>query len=197
MQEGKGLSTYQKTENMKVYTKKGDTGETSLIGGTRVKKSNIRIDAYGTVDELNSFIGLIRDSSKDKFKDVELAGIQDKLFTLGSDLATDKSKSKMDNPILKEEDVLVLENSMDEMDNDLEPLKNFIIPGGDLCSSFCHVARCVCRRAERIAIELNEKEELDPLILKYLNRLSDYLFILARAYTNKHGGSESLWKTRN
>lgn len=182
---------------MKVYTKKGDSGETSLIGGTRVKKSNIRIEAYGTVDELNSFIGLIRDSAKDKFKDQELAGIQDNLFTLGSDLATDKAKSKMKNPILKESDILALERSMDEMDLELEPLKNFIIPGGDLCSSYCHVTRCVCRRAERICIDLNQKEEVDPLILKYLNRLSDYLFILARAYTHKHGGKESLWKTRD
>lgn len=182
---------------MKVYTKKGDAGETSLIGGTRVKKSNIRIDAYGTVDELNSCIGVIRDSAKDRFKDEELAGIQDNLFTLGSDLATDKSKSKMVNPILKEEDILALEESMDKMDASLEPLKNFIIPGGDLCSSYCHVARCVCRRAERIVIELNENEAVDPLILKYLNRLSDYLFILARAYTLKHQGIETLWKTRN
>lgn len=182
---------------MKVYTKKGDAGETSLIGGTRVKKSHTRIDAYGTIDELNSFIGLIRDSADDKFKDAELAGIQDNLFTLGSDLATDKSKSKMKIPILMEEDVFALENSMDEMDKELEPLKNFIIPGGDLCSSFCHVARCVCRRAERISIELDEKEGVDPLILKYLNRLSDYLFILARAYTFKHGGIETLWKTRS
>mgnify|MGYP000262366169 FL=1 len=149
------------------------------------------------MDELNSFIGVIRDSAKDKFKDEELAGIQDNLFTLGSDLATDKTKSKMKNPILLESDILALETSMDEMDLELEPLKNFIIPGGDLCSSYCHVARCVCRRAERICIDLNEKEAVDPLILKYLNRLSDYLFILARAYTLKHGGKESLWKTRN
>lgn len=182
---------------MKVYTRKGDAGETSLIGGTRIKKSNIRIDAYGTVDELNSFIGVIRDSAKDKFKDEELAGIQDNLFTLGADLATDKSKSKMDNPILMDEDVSLLEDSIDAMDQELEPLKNFIIPGGDLTSSYCHVARCVCRRAERIAIELSENDEVDPKILKYLNRLSDYLFILARAYTAKHKGVETLWKTRN
>lgn len=182
---------------MKVYTKKGDGGETSLIGGTRVKKSNIRIDAYGTVDELNSFVGVIRDSATDKFKDSELQNIQDQLFTLGSDLATDKSKSKMQNPILKEEDILRLEESMDEMDKDLDALKNFIIPGGDITSSYCHVARCICRRTERIVIELNDQEAVDEKIIQYLNRLSDYLFILARAYTRKHGGLETLWKTRN
>ena len=182
---------------MKVYTRKGDAGETSLIGGTRVKKSNIRIDAYGTVDELNSFIGVIRDSASDKFKDTELQDIQDSLFTLGADLATDKAKSKMDNPVITEEDIMRLEESIDAMDQELEPLKNFIIPGGDLTSSYCHVARCVCRRAERIAIELNDQEEVDQKILKYLNRLSDYLFILARAYTVKHKGVETLWKTRN
>jgi cob(I)alamin adenosyltransferase len=182
---------------MKIYTKKGDEGKTSLIGGTRVKKSHIRIESYGTVDELNSFIGVIRDSAKDKFKDAELQHIQDHLFTLGADLATDKSKSKMKNPILEEKDVEHLENSMDEMGKELPDLMNFIIPGGDLTSSYCHVARCVCRRAERIAIELGEEEEVDPLIIKYLNRLSDYLFTLARLYTVKQAGVETLWKTRN
>lgn len=182
---------------MKIYTKTGDQGETSLFGGTRVKKSHIRIDAYGTVDELNSFIGVIRDSAKDRFKDAELMEIQNRLFTLGADLATDKAKSKMKNPILLETDVEELESSMDSMGKELEPLMNFILPGGDLTSSYCHVARCICRRAERITIELSDEAEIDSLIIKYLNRLSDYLFTLARMYTVRHQGVETLWKTRN
>ena len=182
---------------MKVYTKKGDAGETSLIGGTRVKKSNIRIDAYGTVDELNSFIGLIRDSATDKFKEEELMDIQDHLFVLGADLATDKTKSKMNNPVLQDADIEALETSIDKMESELEPLKNFIIPGGDITASYCHVARCVCRRAERRAIELSEDMEVDLKILKFLNRLSDYLFVLARVYTSRQSGVETLWKTRN
>lgn len=181
---------------MKVYTKKGDKGETSLIGGKRVKKYHVRIDAYGTVDELNSFIGLIRDSAREKQADADLREIQNRLFTVGSELATDPEKKNVKIPVLHDADIEMLERAIDRMDEELEPLKNFILPGGDITASHCHVARCVCRRAERIANLLAEEEETDPRILSYLNRLSDYLFVLARFYTKKHGGEETLWKTR-
>lgn len=180
---------------MKIYTKKGDLGETSLIGGKRVKKNHLRIEAYGTVDELNSFIGLIRDNSKDQEQDDLLIAIQNRLFTVGSELASAEG-SKMDIPQLKEEDISQLEAAMDKMDAELEPLKNFILPGGDLTASFCHTARTVCRRAERWVVALSEQATVDQRIITYLNRLSDYLFVLARFYTKRHGGKETLWKTR-
>ncbi|MEQ9263425.1 MAG: cob(I)yrinic acid a,c-diamide adenosyltransferase [Owenweeksia sp.] len=181
---------------MKVYTRKGDTGETSLIGGTRVKKYHVRIEAYGTVDELNSFIGLIRDSAKTSDQDAVLEDIQNRLFTVGSELASDPETSRMKVPQLQASDIEALEKAIDTMDEQLEPLKNFILPGGDLAASYCHVGRCVCRRAERRVIELNEGAEVDPRIIEYLNRLSDYLFVLARYYTRLHEGKETLWKTR-
>jgi len=181
---------------MKVYTRKGDTGETSLIGGTRVKKTNVRIEAYGTVDELNSFIGLIRDTAKDKSAEEVLLEIQNLLFTIGSSLAADPGKNRMALPQVDESDIVKLENEMDSMNEGLPELKNFILPGGDLASSHCHVARCVCRRAERRAVGLSEMTMIDEKIIRYLNRLSDYLFVLARFYTHKHEGEETLWKTR-
>ncbi|HAD97939.1 MAG TPA: cob(I)yrinic acid a,c-diamide adenosyltransferase [Cryomorphaceae bacterium] len=181
---------------MKVYTRKGDTGETSLIGGTRVKKYNLRIEAYGTVDELNSFIGLIRDTAEASDQDALLMDIQNRLFTIGSELASDPENSRMKVPELQPADIEALEKAIDKMDEQLEPLKNFILPGGDLAASYCHVARCVCRRAERRVIELNEQAAVDPKIMKYLNRLSDYLFVVARYFTRQHGGVETLWKTR-
>lgn len=181
---------------MKVYTKKGDQGETGLIGGTRVSKANVRIDAYGTVDELNSFMGLLRDTAvNDEFK-AELIEIQERLFTLGSWLASDPEKSKMKLPEIKEEDVIRLEKSMDKMDDELEPMKFFILPGGHQTVSFCHIARCVCRRAERLVVELDGINSQNPLILIYLNRLSDYLFVYSR-YLTKHLGAEEIpWKPR-
>lgn len=181
---------------MKVYTKKGDKGETSLIGGIRVSKTHQRIEAYGTIDELNSFIGLIRDSSINKGKDEVLTDIQNKLFTVGSELAS-APESKMKIPHVEDADIELLEREIDEMDSSLEPLKNFILPGGDMTASYCHVSRCVCRRAERRVIELSAENEVDEKIIRYLNRLSDYLFVLARYYTHLHGGDETLWKTRN
>mgnify|MGYP001266565137 CR=1 FL=1 len=185
-----------KLQPMKVYTRKGDTGETSLIGGTRVKKYNLRIEAYGTVDELNSFIGLIRDTAEASDQDALLMDIQNRLFTIGSELASDPENSRMKVPELQPADIEALEKAIDKMDEQLEPLKNFILPGGDLAASYCHVARCVCRRAERRVIELNEQAAVDPKIMKYLNRLSDYLFVVARYFTRQHGGVETLWKTR-
>ncbi len=180
---------------MKIYTRKGDTGETSLIGGVRVSKTNSRIEAYGTVDELNSFLGLVRDGSKETSQDEVLINIQNRLFTIGSELASAPG-SKMEIPQLTDDDVTLLENEMDRMNEQLPELRNFILPGGDLASSYCHVARCVCRRAERKVIALGLTDQIDERIIRYLNRLSDYLFMLARFYTLKHGGRETPWKTR-
>src|SRR5260221_136296 len=165
---------------MKIYTKKGDTGTTQLIGGTRVAKHHIRIEAYGTVDELNSFIGLVRDQQiATHYKDI-LGDIQDRLFTIGASLASDPEKSNMKIPDLKEDDVGMLEKEIDTMNDSLPELKSFILPGGHTTVSFCHLARCVCRRAERAATLLSETDFVEPMVIKYLNRLSDYLFVLAR-----------------
>ena len=181
---------------MKVYTKKGDKGQTSLIGGTRVPKSSLRIEAYGTVDELNSYIGLIRDAIKDDASIAILQEIQDRLFTIGSSLASDPDKSKMVIPDLLEEDILLLERQIDKMQEVLPALKAFVLPGGHLTASFAHVARCVCRRGERIAVDLSQNEYVDQKVLSYLNRLSDYLFVLARYIVVKNQGQEIPWKPR-
>lgn len=164
----------------KVYTKTGDKGETSLIGGTRVPKHHIRIESYGTVDELNSYIGLIRDQNIDEQFKTVLIEIQDRLFTIGSSLASDPEKSKMKIPDLKEEDIVFLEKEIDKMDESLPEMKSFVLPGGHTTVSFCHIARCVCRRAERLTIQLSENDYVNELVIKYLNRLSDYLFVLSR-----------------
>lgn len=181
---------------MKVYTKKGDSGTTQLIGGTRVAKSSLRIEAYGTVDELNSYLGLIRDQSISETKTHQLLEIQDRLFTMGSLLASSPDGVKMDLPQLIDSDVKSLEKWIDEMEGGLEPMKNFVLPGGHTTVSFCHIARCVCRRAERIVVDLNEHEEIDPIILRYLNRLSDYLFVLSRKLTQDLNAKEIPWKPR-
>ncbi len=180
----------------KVYTKTGDKGETSLIGGTRVPKHHIRIESYGTVDELNSYIGLIRDQPMDADTINLLIEIQDRLFTIGSSLASDPGKSKMKIPDLKEEDVTLLEKEMDKMDESLPVMKSFVLPGGHTTVSFCHIARCVCRRAERLVIHLAESEEVSALVIKYLNRLSDYLFVLSRKLTLDLHAVEIPWKPR-
>lgn len=181
---------------MKIYTKKGDKGKTGLIGGTRVSKHNIRIEAYGTVDELNSHLGILRDRAvSENFKE-ELIFVQDRLFTLGSLLAADPEKSTMELPPLKVEDITFLEKSIDRMESELEPMKFFVLPGGHETVSFCHVARCVCRRAERRVCELDEHVSQDPLILAYLNRLSDYLFVYGRFVSMKFGAEEIPWKPK-
>jgi cob(I)alamin adenosyltransferase len=181
---------------MKVYTKGGDKGQTSLIGGTRVPKNHIRIEAYGTVDELNSHIGLIRDQDiAEKHREL-LKEIQDRLFTVGSALASDPEKSKMKIPDLKEEDVVLLEDAIDQMDTELPPMRNFVLPGGHTTVSFCHLARCVCRRAERLSIALSEESFVADLVIKYLNRLSDYLFVLGRKLTLELGAEEVAWHPR-
>ncbi len=181
---------------MKVYTKKGDSGTTQLIGGTRVPKSSLRIEAYGTVDELNSYIGLIRDQEVSTEIVTQLLEIQDRLFTMGSQLASDPEASKMKLPELLEKDVENLEIWIDQMDETLEPMKSFVLPGGHTTVSFCHIARCVCRRAERISVDLNAHQAMDPILLTYLNRLSDYLFVLSRKLSNDLNATEHPWVAR-
>lgn len=181
---------------MKVYTKKGDEGKTGLIGGTRILKSSLRIEAYGTVDELNSYLGLIRDQDINKLYQEQILEIQDRLFTIGSALASDPEKSKMKIPDLLESDIKALEDWMDEMDEELEPMKFFVLPGGHTTVSYCHIARCVCRRAERITVDLKQSDFVAPLILQYLNRLSDYLFVLSRKLTKDLNAVEKPWKPR-
>lgn len=181
---------------MKVYTKKGDSGTTQLIGGTRVPKSSLRIEAYGTVDELNSYIGLIRDQEVGEITKKEILEIQDRLFTMGSLLAADPEKSKMKLPELMEADVQFLETNIDRMDSELEPMKSFVLPGGHTTVSYCHLARCVCRRAERITVDLDQTSPVDPILLTYLNRLSDYLFVLGRKLSKDLNAEEHPWVPR-
>lgn len=181
---------------MKIYTKTGDKGLTSLIGGTRVPKHHLRIEAYGTVDELNAYTGLIRDQHiREEHKDI-LKVIQDRLFVVGSLLASDPERSKMKLPDLLPQDVEMLEKAIDGMNEALPELKNFILPGGHPTVSYCHIARCVCRRAERLVVHLSEESTVDELILIYLNRLSDFLFVLARKTAVELRAEEYLWKPR-
>ena len=181
---------------MKIYTKTGDKGFTSLIGGTRVPKHHLRIESYGTVDELNSYIGLIRDQAIADEDKQTLKEIQDRLFTVGSTLASDPEKSKMKIPDLHEEDIELLEKEIDRMNVVLPELKHFILPGGNPIASYCHVARCVCRRAERIAVHLSEEEWVDDKVVIYLNRLSDYLFTLSRKVIFDNKNEENIWLPR-
>lgn len=181
---------------LKIYTKTGDKGQTSLIGGTRVPKHHIRIESYGTVDELNSWIGLIRDQEIETHHKEILVEIQDRLFTIGASLASDPEKSKMKIPDLKEEDISLLEKEIDAMNDVLPEMRSFVLPGGNTIVSYCHIARCVCRRAERNAIHLSEKNFVAELVIKYLNRLSDYLFVLSRKLTQDLKATEMPWKPR-
>lgn len=182
----------------RIYTKTGDLGKTSLIGGTKVPKSHIRIETYGTVDELNSFIGLLNDQIKDPGSNKILREIQDRLFTIGSSLACDPDKeTKMILPDLKETDITILENEIDRMSGQLQPMRSFILPGGSTAVSMAHVARCVCRRAERHCVNMMEQQMfIEPLVVKYLNRLSDHLFVLARFTAYLSGVEELEWKPR-
>jgi len=181
---------------MKIYTKKGDSGTTQLIGGTRVSKGSLRIESYGTVDELNSYIGLIRDQEINERYKLELIEIQDRLFTIGSSLASDPDKSTMKIPDLHESDIEFLELAIDEMDAELPEMKFFVLPGGHQTVSFCHVARCICRRSERIIVSLKEHDFVSDLVFKYINRLSDYLFVLSRKLALDLGADEQPWKPR-
>ena len=181
---------------MKIYTKTGDAGKTSLIGGTRVPKHHLRIETYGTVDELNSYIGMIRDLLKNENTATTLKEIQDRLFTIGAILASDPDKSRMKIPDLIESDVTLLEKEIDRMNEVLPELKSFILPGGHIQSSWCHLARCVCRRCERLVSQLSEATEVHALVLIYLNRLSDYLFVLSRKVLLDEKKNEIEWKPR-
>ena len=181
---------------MKVYTKTGDKGTTSLFGGDRVPKDHIRIESYGTVDELNSYIGLIRCQAIDPHYQQILKEIQDRLFTIGSALASDPERSKMQIPDLLENDITLLEKEMDAMNEILPELKHFILPGGNTIVSYCHLARCVCRRAERLTVHLAEESFVDNKITIYLNRLSDYLFVLARKLNADAKTEENIWIPR-
>ena len=185
---------------MKIYTKTGDKGTTALFGGTRVPKHHIRIECYGTVDELNSHLGLIRDQDIDKHSKNMLITIQENLFTLGAILATDPKKSllksgkaRLNIPRISDADITLLEEEMDHMNTTLPPMTHFVLPGGHQTVSFCHIARCVCRRAERLATSLNEIEPLQAELLIYLNRLSDYLFVLARKLSYDMQVDEIKW----
>jgi cob(I)alamin adenosyltransferase len=182
----------------KIYTKTGDKGNTSLIGGTKVPKSHLRIEAYGTVDELNSYIGLVRDLLTDETGRTVLQEVQDRLFTIGASLACDPAKeTKMSIPDLKDTDITYLEQEIDRMTEALPPMKSFILPGGHPTVSQLHIARCVCRRAERCCVRLEiEGEETEPIILQYINRLSDYLFVLARYAGMQLQVAEIPWKPR-
>lgn len=181
---------------MKIYTKTGDKGLTSLIGGTRVAKNHIRIESYGTVDELNSYIGLIACQEIDPHHQVVLKEIQDRLFTVGASLAADPEKSKMKIPDLLEEDIELLEREMDKMNEVLPELKHFVLPGGNTVVSYCHLARCVCRRAERLTVALAESSFVDTKVTVYLNRLSDYLFVLGRKIAYDTKAVENIWVPR-
>lgn len=180
----------------KVYTKTGDKGKTSLFGGARVPKNHIRIESYGTIDELNSYIGLIRDSISNETIRTELKEIQDRLFTAGAILATDPAKKKMKTPDLHPADIIYLENNIDRMEEELQPLKYFVLPGGHPIVSQCHIARCVCRRAERLAVALNGEEPILPIVIQYLNRLSDYIFVLSRFLAKELKAEEVHWIPR-
>ena len=185
---------------MKIYTKTGDKGKTSLFGGTRVSKYNLRIEAYGTVDELNSHIGLVKDQKIDKQTSATLLKIQNELFTIGSTLATPPEKETLKSGKerltiykISLDEILFLEQEIDRMEKTLPLMNNFILPGGHQTVSFCHIARCVCRRAERLTVQLHQEEPINEYILSYLNRLSDYLFVLARKLTIDNQAVEIAW----
>ena len=185
---------------MKIYTKTGDQGNTGLIGGTRVPKHHIRIETYGTVDELNSYVGLLRDQEIDPHYQKLLTTIQNKLFTIGAILATDPDKAtlksgkeRLDIERVNESDIALLEQEIDTMDAVLPTMTHFVLPGGHQTVSFCHIARCICRRAERLASALHDISPVDSHVLVYLNRLSDYLFVLARKLTLDLGVQETPW----
>jgi cob(I)alamin adenosyltransferase len=185
---------------MKIYTKTGDKGTTGLYGGTRVPKYHLRIEAYGTVDELNSNIGLIRDQKISEHIDTTLLRIQNELFTLGSMLATPEEKKilksgkeRLNIPKINNESAQYLENEIDLMNEDLPAMTHFILPGGHTTVSYCHIARCVCRRAERISVQLSNEETINEHVLTYLNRLSDYLFVLARKLSIDNQSAEIPW----
>ena len=177
----------------KIYTKGGDQGETSLIGGTRVPKDHVRIEAYGTLDELNSFIGLLRDQPEAAGIRAELIRIQEQVFTVESHLASDPDGIARQLPDLPESEIAFLEAQIDHMNERLPALTNFILPGGHTVVSLAHVARTICRRAERHTVSLARTNPVDPVIIRYLNRLSDYFFVLARYLGQETNSGEAVW----
>lgn len=181
---------------MKIYTKTGDAGTTALFGGKRVSKADLRIESYGTVDELNSWIGVLRDQEINKSRQPILVAIQDRLFTIGSILATDPDNKKVKIPVLTPDDILTLEREIDAIDASIPPLKSFVLPGGHISVSFGHVARTVCRRSERLIIALDSTEKIEPLVIVYMNRLSDYLFMLCRQMSFELQANETPWNPR-
>lgn len=180
----------------KIYTKTGDKGTTSLIGGTRLPKDHHKIEAYGSVDELNAWIGVLADAPENISRNAFLKEIQDRLFTIGAELASEPEQKKKKLPELFESDIEILEKAMDTYNEVIPTLRAFVLPGGHPLVSFAHVARTVCRRAERQVIKLSHEEEIDDLIVKYLNRLSDYLFVLSRKITQEQNAPEIAWKPR-
>jgi cob(I)alamin adenosyltransferase len=188
------LTNLNYRQPMKIYTKTGDKGKTSLVGGTRISKHDIRLNAYGTVDELISWIGVLRDQQISKEDKNFLVGIQDRLMVCASHLATDQAEWVGQLPAIFAEDITSLENAIDLMETKLPPLTSFVLPGGHPAVSWCHVARTVCRRAEREVLVLNEKYEVSGLIIKFLNRLSDYLFVFARKISMDFRAEEIPWK---
>lgn len=181
---------------MKIYTKTGDGGNTSLLGGKRVSKGNIRIEAYGTVDELNAYVGLLKDQEINRPREAFLKTIQEKLFVMGASLATVPGKEKVKKPDIYPDDISALEAEIDTMESQLEPLTKFILPGGHQVVSFCHIARTVCRRAERCVVNLQEEEEVKENVIQYLNRLSDYFFVLGRLIAKELDVEEVTWVPR-
>tara|TARA_B110000046_G_C12959194_1_gene383721 strand:- start:401 stop:949 length:549 start_codon:yes stop_codon:yes gene_type:complete len=181
---------------MKIYTKKGDDGSTGILGGTRLPKHHLRIESYGTIDELNSFIGSLRDGLSNQTLKQELIKIQEELFTIGSQLAADPVKNKMVLPMISADDIVYLEKRMDQMDSNLPEMRFFVLPGGHPSVAAAHICRCICRRAERHCVALKEHEMVNELILQYLNRLSDYFFTLSRQLTMELGAEEIPWKPR-
>jgi cob(I)alamin adenosyltransferase len=179
---------------MKIYTRTGDQGSTSLFGGSRVSKADLRIEAYGTVDELNAFLAVVRDQEVNRKREHFLVQIQDRLFTMGAMLATVPGNNKVSIPQLQNADAESLEEAIDQMEAHLQPLRNFLLPGGHIAVSHCHVARTVCRRAERRIVALSQVEPVDPVIITYMNRLSDYLFVLSRAMAAELDIAETPWK---
>ncbi len=179
-----------------IYTKTGDKGQTSLVGGERVPKFHERVEAYGNVDELNSYIGLVRDMSVEEIYKTELTEIQNVLFLIQTELATKEEDILQKLNTVKPIHIEVLEAGIDKISEDLPKIKTFVLPGGTELSSHCQIARCICRRAERQVVRLSVNEELNPFILQYLNRLSDYLFVLARKYLQLQGKNDLLWENK-
>lgn len=181
--------------SFKIYTRTGDKGETGIFGGKRLPKDHIRIESYGTVDELNAQVGMLRDQVSDAGLRNLLKSIQDRLFTIGSNLASDPEKD-LATPDIQEQDIELLEQEMDRMNEALPDLRNFILPGGHAVVSWCHLARCVCRRAERRIVTLTQHEPVPEIIIRYINRLSDYFFVLSRFLGQELGAEEVVWKPR-